>query len=332
MENMRLSYILGKDRLTIVINNSTTTISKLDGRIDGIMDRIRDLSQLVKNSQQYNEEVVALQACLNPAANIEALTDDRFMYDGRHVYLKGTNVPMPSLLGERIIEFIEKDYPLEALVNFWKNCLLNPSDESRQCLYDFIESNGVTITNTGYMVVYKGVKTASGRYGKKLIRGAAGYYIDSKSILRRPNGDMASKKEIESYTSEEEVDNGADAKYVDIHSGTFDNTPGLVVRMERSKVDSDRRNECSHGLHVGAYAYASSFGPVTLKVIVNPADVVSVPSDCSCQKIRVCKYFVSEVVSEKYEHAYSDDDYAHLQTQDLKAWIPFLSVADGEER
>ena len=292
------------------------------------MSQLGGIAKLIKHSDEYNEAVSDLATYLSPAANIQTLTDNRFLYDGRYVYLQGSNVPMPGLLGDRIIEFIDNKYPLDALVNFWKNCLLNPSDLSRQCLYDFIEHNGITITNTGYMVAYKGVKPA--REGVKAkYNGTAGYYVDSKGFFRRSNGDLASKKEIELYNSDEEVVNTT-VKYVDCHSGTFDNTPGLVVRMEREKVDHDPSQACSHGLHVGSYEYASNFGEVCLKVIVNPADVVSVPSDCSYQKIRVCQYFVSQVISEKFEGTYSDDDYAHLQTADLKAWIPFLNVEDEE--
>ena len=292
------------------------------------MARIGIIATISKSSDEYNIAVQNLASYLSPAANIRALTDDRFLYDGRHVYLNGSNIPMPGLLGERIIEFIDNKYPLDALVNFWKNCLLNPSDLSRQCLYDFIEHNGITITNTGYMVAYKGVRPA-GEGTKAKYNGTAGYYVDAKGFFRRPNGDLASKKEIASFSAEQEVVN-TEVKYVDCHSGTFDNTPGLVVRMEREKVDHDPSIGCSKGLHCGSYEYASNFGEVCLKVIVNPADVVSVPSDCSYQKIRVCQYFVSEVVSEEFEGIYSDDDYAHLQTAGLKAWIPFLNVEDEE--
>lgn len=75
-------------------------------------------------------------------------------------------------------------------------------------------------------------------------------------------------------------------------SGHLDNSIGNVVEMARSEVEHDPGRGCSVGLHVGTWEYASGFGPKTLKVLVNPRDVVSVPTDCGWHKMRVCRYKV----------------------------------------
>lgn len=77
--------------------------------------------------------------------------------------------------------------------------------------------------------------------------------------------------------------------------GQIPNVIGSVVAMPRSDVDGDTNVGCSSGLHVGSWSYASSFGPVTLEVRVDPANVVSVPRDCGYQKMRVCEYEVVAV-------------------------------------
>lgn len=74
--------------------------------------------------------------------------------------------------------------------------------------------------------------------------------------------------------------------------GNLDNTPGNVVEIERRYVDDDPNAACSTGLHVGNWDYASRFGPVTVTVAVDPADVVSVPHDCHAAKVRVAQYRV----------------------------------------
>ena len=82
---------------------------------------------------------------------------------------------------------------------------------------------------------------------------------------------------------------------MDWHSGKYSNSLGSVLSMPRREVDDDRRNECSYGFHVGALEYAASFGGsdrVLLYVKVDPADVVAVPADYNCQKLRTCKYEV----------------------------------------
>ncbi len=90
--------------------------------------------------------------------------------------------------------------------------------------------------------------------------------------------------------------------YKDKYSGRFDNTPGQVLEMPRNKVDDNANQTCSHGFHVGALEYAGPSGwynnsrsDKVVIVKVNPRDAVSVPTDHSAQKLRVCKY---EVVSD----------------------------------
>lgn len=86
--------------------------------------------------------------------------------------------------------------------------------------------------------------------------------------------------------------------WMDKFSGKIFNGVGTTVKMIRPKVDDDRRNECSFGLHVGAIPYVKSYGSESgdriVYVKVNPKDVVSVPLDHNAQKIRVCEYLVME--------------------------------------
>lgn len=84
--------------------------------------------------------------------------------------------------------------------------------------------------------------------------------------------------------------------FTDIHTGKFDNSPGVTVEMPRNQVDEDATRTCSNGLHVANWNYAYNlFGSPSdtmLEVEVNPADVVSVPVDYDNAKMRVCKYKV----------------------------------------
>lgn len=89
--------------------------------------------------------------------------------------------------------------------------------------------------------------------------------------------------------------------YKDIHSGKFDNSVGKVCEMPRFEVDDVRTNTCSSGLHFCSRSYLSSFGSGRMAtdrcvlVKINPADVVSIPSDYDNAKGRTCRY---EVVGE----------------------------------
>jgi hypothetical protein len=85
--------------------------------------------------------------------------------------------------------------------------------------------------------------------------------------------------------------------FLDIYSGTFDNNVGQVHSMPRNTVDDNKENGCSYGFHVGTQDYATGFcsqGGHIMVVEFDPADIVSVPSDCNYQKLRVCRYMVVE--------------------------------------
>lgn len=86
--------------------------------------------------------------------------------------------------------------------------------------------------------------------------------------------------------------------YLDIHSGTMDNSVGRVVEMERNQVDDNKDRTCSTGLHFCSQEYLPSFGGSDSRVMIlkiNPRDVVSIPSDYNNAKGRACRY---EVIGE----------------------------------
>ena len=85
--------------------------------------------------------------------------------------------------------------------------------------------------------------------------------------------------------------------YKDKWTGEIDNSVGQTVSMQRRKVNDDCGVGCSDGLHCGALEYVESYraehaGDRVVIVKVNPKDVVSVPTDCECQKVRTCEYHV----------------------------------------
>ncbi len=146
------------------------------------------------------------------------------------------------------------------------------------------------------------------------------------------NPSMQSQKELYDFLEHEHLPITEDGHflaykavrgdYMDKYAGKFRNKVGDVCEMTRAKVDDNRSVGCSNGLHAGALNYVASYGNVDngdriVIVKINPKDVVSVPSDCNCEKLRTCRY---EVVGEyegelnrplyKAEFSYeNDDDY-----------------------
>jgi hypothetical protein len=126
-------------------------------------------------------------------------------------------------------------------------------------LYDWLKDRDFTLTSDGCFLAYKGV-----------IPSGEGYYLSISAGS--------------AYVNDELV------------TGQIRQEVGDIVTMGRSKVAFDPGVGCSTGLHAGTWEYASSFARgAVLTVKINPRDVVSVPTDCEAQKLRVCRY---EIVSE----------------------------------
>jgi hypothetical protein len=92
------------------------------------------------------------------------------------------------------------------------------------------------------------------------------------------------------------------ADFRDCHTGTMDNSVGQIVEMERNAVDDDQNRTCSAGLHFCSKEYLSHFGGSDSRTVIlkiNPADVVSIPTDYNNAKGRACRY---EVIGELGVH------------------------------
>jgi len=111
--------------------------------------------------------------------------------------------------------------------------------------------------------------------------------------------------------------------YRDIHSGRFDNSIGNTVEMSRLDVDDDRNRTCSAGLHFCSKDYLPHFGSNNstddrvVIVKINPADVVSIPSDYNDAKGRCWRY---EVVGEMT-----------LEEAGIHDWAPIEFDFDSED-
>ena len=107
--------------------------------------------------------------------------------------------------------------------------------------------------------------------------------------------------------------------YTDHHTGDFNNSIGNTLEMTRNNVCDDHNQGCSIGFHAGSLEYASSFGgadSVLLIVEIDPANVVSVPSDCECQKLRTCKYKVVAKYDGPLPEHYTKDAQSAYDPQD----------------
>jgi hypothetical protein len=182
---------------------------------------------------------------------------DRVTFDGHHIRFDGDVQEGP--LADHLMRCLEngtQDYA--PVVRFWEKCATNPDKNSREQMFTWLRSHAFTITEDGDILGYKGV---AGSNGDWLSMHSGNAFVDGVEI-----------------------------------NGYIPNKVGTVVTMPRSKVTNDPNTHCHYGLHVGDWSYASDFARgAVLEVHVNPRDVVSIPNDHSCKKMRTCRYKVVKV-------------------------------------
>lgn len=175
---------------------------------------------------------------------------------------------MDNSVTKAILAFLDEGADVTPLVKFMENVMANPQEHSREQFYRWIEYHDFPIDDEGCIVAYKGL-TSDGKGGYQSLHSGAAFV------------------------------NGVEVK------GQIPNAVGDVITMPRSVVQHDPNVGCHRGLHAGTWEYASSFGRgATMHVRINPRDVVSVPHDCTSQKVRVCRYEVLSIAEQKFAGAY----------------------------
>ena len=166
-------------------------------------------------------------------------------YNGRAIH---------RLDSQRVMAFLKNNMDYKPLANYMEKLAQNPSSRSIQEAYKFQEHLGLTLTDAGNVIAFKGISS----------------------------NDFSVFGNLDTVVLQGEVNS----------SGQIKNSIGATIEVERSSVDDDYTHECSHGLHAGSMAYAKGHGNKVVLVEINPSDFVSVPSDCNFQKLRCSKYKV----------------------------------------
>lgn len=113
--------------------------------------------------------------------------------------------------------------------------------------------------------------------------------------------------------------------YTSIHDPEFRNDVGTVVEMPRNEVCDDRSKTCSYGLHFCSKAYLDQYGSsnrgtdrlVLLKI--NPADVVSIPSDYNNAKGRASKYLIwKDITEDGWRQKFTRNDYTDAPVEEVE--------------
>jgi hypothetical protein len=214
---------------------------------------------------------------INTGTVIENWSEGNFEF--RDGFLHYEDEQVASQPTERIINMIKNGWDHKPMLAYLDRLYQNVSNRAVHESYTWCSNKGLPITDDGMLIGYKGVKLYSGedrtdKNGRTLTEG----------------------------------------DHVDRYTGTsFRNNIGDECSMNRRGVSDNCNDGCASGLHVGTYEYAESWAGtngVVILVKFDPADIVSVPTDCAFSKMRVSKYTVVSVAREQLEEeVYMEDEY-----------------------
>ena len=137
-----MNYIILPNSLVLNHEGNTTTIIKDDGRYAQVIEKIKE-GKL--------DEIIPLLSIAN------ALTERGFEVVHGLVHINGE--ALPDALSQRVLDFYNNNLPFQPLLKFWEKLKNNPSFNSRQMLYKFLEHNGHPITTEGNFIAYRAVRS-----------------------------------------------------------------------------------------------------------------------------------------------------------------------------
>ncbi len=138
---LNVNYLILNDSLVVNFNGETHNVIKGDGRYS-------DIVEAIKNGEL--DKIPSLISVVDKFSNVPGL-----VIKNNNVYLDG--IILEGVIAERILQFSEAQLPYEPLILFARKLRMNPSFNSRQMLYKFLEHNGHPITPAGNFIAYRGV-------------------------------------------------------------------------------------------------------------------------------------------------------------------------------
>ena len=300
---------------------------------------------------QDNEEAVKLKFLNTSLFQGKALMEK--VKDSSILTLRGSSVYMLNVSELTIPEdFVTKILDAEArgdekelskFKNFWTLVSLNPDSRVRNNLFWFIRKWDMQITDSGLIIAYRNADIKEeAKYSTEQVKIIINTYYKEKYINNADPYKMNFvDKGITGNLGElyDEIVNGGDSPvYTDQHSHTTEIRLGQPVRIAREDCDANQEHSCSRGLHCGAKGWLKQnyYGNVGLMVLVNPANVVAVPTIDEYGKMRTCEYFPVALIDfdeegNIIESSYSlYDDVAYLQSLKYEGDINNVDI-DGYE-
>lgn len=281
------NYILGASSVTVFLDGKTYTINKQAPSFNAV------ISALKANDKQKLQDAVNIREGITKALQSKngnvRIEDNKIFYNDREV---------TGVISTRIFEVIRLGLDVTPMIKFLDNLMKNPSKRAVDEAFGFSEACSLPITPDGCILAYKRVRED---------------YKDvhSATVLNKPYKLFTA----EDFAPISALQGKRNEVKVTIEDGF------TTVSMPRNLVNEDKDQTCSEGLHFCSYDYLKHFGGSRIVVLkINPADIVSIPSDYNNSKGRCSRYQVvdelevennmpTEPIPDGYVDDYAEESY-----------------------
>lgn len=306
------------NHLTVVFsdNKSLSTNTCTDDLLC-LVNKHRDDEELVKTLLvpgyfKKKEEYELKKDLISDYANSKLLT-----LSGQSIYITSVSeltVPEDLALAILNAEKEGNDELVNSYINFWTLVSINPDSRARTNLFWFLQKYGMQISASGLFVAYRNVvlKKDGNEISEAFAKAISKCFTKVKyTYKKKPSNyvviktndgyELAKKGEYDNVTLQDLYTKLGEENapiYTDAFTESFTIKIGVPVMIDRKDCDPNQNNTCSKGLHVAGKDWLDSnyFGKISLKVLVNPADVVAVPPSDGYGKMRVCAYYPVEIL------------------------------------
>ena len=142
---MAVPFMFVDGNLTLVLNNKSYQVLPDHINYKMILEALPTAT-----SDELLEIVDIEKAVASFSDGLVEIKNGQVTYEGEAVH---------GSISKRILEFMSKGLPFQPLVIFLKNLMENPSMQSQKELYDFLEHEHLPITEDGYFLAYKAVRS-----------------------------------------------------------------------------------------------------------------------------------------------------------------------------
>jgi len=145
--NLGFPFSLINNTVTVFVDNKLFTVNANETQFNSILEELRQpspdkdtLLALLSKKEQVSQAV----------STVGGVTVDDYgvLYHGERV---------EGLLSDRLLEMLDSGFDAKPWANFLENLMLNPSYNSRNSLYEFLEKYSAPITSDGCFIAFKRV-------------------------------------------------------------------------------------------------------------------------------------------------------------------------------